>query len=623
MFKKIFNNQSGISLVEVMVAAGISSVIALSTMKISTNSQKAMRKATVDADVSSYFNLTLRGQLSSNDACMALVGPTLNNKAANSAWHSISGGTLAFSAYDGGRDLSVGGDLPGFEQEFQVTALDVQRNSENNCRLRVGLKRKNTENRRGNKLGAKDRFRFVDVACGYDSSDNIQFCSSTDSADGGNSPWDRKLDPTPNGEHWVEYSQSNFPSAIIGAGNGSTPISKLTITNSVSGQAFKSGVDGIGLLNGNGIKWNASPLTSSNGVGITGDASAECINLFANTSSSATALRACASMVYLDKSTEVAGSLASSGNIQSGGNISASGQVAGATLSISGAASTGALTASSVTSPGAIQGASVRATGQLRGSTLQIDSTGTVSGALSSGSLSTGAVTAGAITASSLSTTGNVTVGGTLRANNISSVSGNINVASTIGSRLTVANTVDANYISAPGITAGNIYANSTSVFQGQVFMNSNLTVQGTFSNPSDRRLKDDIKETDLGLEFINSLKPVRYVYKKDKSDNPMYRIGLIAQDIQASIKKHSKDLKDKKSDIVIDNEMTGFLSVSYQSLISPIINAVKELFSQNKKQDKEIAQLKAENELLKSALCSKHENEFKFCDSRGVASEK
>ena len=45
--------------------------------------------------------------------------------------------------------------------------------------------------------------------------------------------------------------------------------------------------------------------------------------------------------------------------------------------------------------------------------------------------------------------------------------------------------------------------------------------------NTSDERLKKDIQDSDLGLDFINKLRPVSYKFKKDKQDKKL-KYGII-----------------------------------------------------------------------------------------------
>ena len=88
--------------------------------------------------------------------------------------------------------------------------------------------------------------------------------------------------------------------------------------------------------------------------------------------------------------------------------------------------------------------------------------------------------------------------------------------------------------------------------------------------NTSDETLKENIKECDLGIDFIDSLKPKSYNLKDLKEDNDAYgkkRYGLIAQDILQT------ELKDS-----VFGKKDGEYGLSYNDLIAPMIKAIQEL---------------------------------------------
>jgi len=82
----------------------------------------------------------------------------------------------------------------------------------------------------------------------------------------------------------------------------------------------------------------------------------------------------------------------------------------------------------------------------------------------------------------------------------------------------------------------------------------------------SDRRLKENIQPETLGLNFVNSLKPVTYnmIGNKRKSH------GFIAQDVESLINNNNDSLK-------IENEQ-GVKGVDYISLIAPLVKSIQEL---------------------------------------------
>lgn len=103
----------------------------------------------------------------------------------------------------------------------------------------------------------------------------------------------------------------------------------------------------------------------------------------------------------------------------------------------------------------------------------------------------------------------------------------------------------------------------------------SDYRFQGLFTvqppnSLSDLKYKENVLPTNLGLDFINSLSPVKYNFKNDK-DKTVHH-GLIAQEIEEIFKE--KNIKD--SGIVQkDGEDYG---LRYEELIPVLIKAVQEL---------------------------------------------
>lgn len=111
----------------------------------------------------------------------------------------------------------------------------------------------------------------------------------------------------------------------------------------------------------------------------------------------------------------------------------------------------------------------------------------------------------------------------------------------------------------------------------------------GAIIGTSDVRTKTDIKDTDLGLNFINNLRPVSFIYDKEE-----YRIhgdatvgetktrvkftrrhhGLIAQEVRALIDP------DKFAGWVLEdkNDPNSEQGLRYDEFIAPLIKAVQEL---------------------------------------------
>ncbi len=103
---------------------------------------------------------------------------------------------------------------------------------------------------------------------------------------------------------------------------------------------------------------------------------------------------------------------------------------------------------------------------------------------------------------------------------------------------------------------------------------NTDITYAGIqvgWTITSDLRLKDNIKNSPLGLNFISRLRPVSYYRKNDEKQKTEF--GLIAQEVEEVLKSEG-----------IDN--TGMLTITddgeyqlrYNDLIAPMIKAIQEL---------------------------------------------
>lgn len=101
--------------------------------------------------------------------------------------------------------------------------------------------------------------------------------------------------------------------------------------------------------------------------------------------------------------------------------------------------------------------------------------------------------------------------------------------------------------------------------------------------NASDRRVKENITDTKIGLDFVNHLKPVDFTYINGKQRHH----GFIAQDI-ASLKDTFYGLHNSKEDGGED-----LYSIAYTDLIAPIVKSVQELSAQVKQLQKENKELR------------------------------
>lgn len=130
-------------------------------------------------------------------------------------------------------------------------------------------------------------------------------------------------------------------------------------------------------------------------------------------------------------------------------------------------------------------------------------------------------------------------------------------------------------------------YAQVTGNNQVQLGDSSTTTyAYGSVQNRSDARDKADIRDTQLGLAFISSLRPVdfRWDYREDydwaskdgSKKRSRYHHGLIAQEVKQTLDAMGVDFGGYQ-----DHSLNGgkdVLSIGYAELIGPLIKAVQEL---------------------------------------------
>jgi hypothetical protein len=114
----------------------------------------------------------------------------------------------------------------------------------------------------------------------------------------------------------------------------------------------------------------------------------------------------------------------------------------------------------------------------------------------------------------------------------------------------------------------------------GAITIPGNLTVSGTFSNPSDARLKENVRPIEHALDDIERLRGVRFTWKKDGKRS----VGVIAQDVE------------KVYPELVVTAPDGIKSVDYGKLAGVLIESTKELRAEN-------VGLRAQNEALAARL--------------------
>ena len=214
--------------------------------------------------------------------------------------------------------------------------------------------------------------------------------------------------------------------------------------------------------------------------------------------------------------------------------------------------------------------------------------------------------TGGSNTASGSSSLYANTTGGSNTASGSSSLyantTGNFNVA--IGNSALSSVTTGSNNI---GI--GNNAQVPTATASNQVCIGNALItyagIQVAWTITSDRRLKTDIKKSELGLGFIKKLNPVSYTRMNDSAKKTEY--GFIAQEVEETL----KNLGLSNTGMVSKDDK-GMYSVRYNDLFAPMVKALQEqqgiieadkakiktLEEENRRQKEDVKQQKEVNKL-------------------------
>jgi hypothetical protein len=184
----------------------------------------------------------------------------------------------------------------------------------------------------------------------------------------------------------------------------------------------------------------------------------------------------------------------------------------------------------------------------------------------------------------------------------------------------------NVNSVTATGNNYG-VYSNvSNGVNNYAGYFNGDVTITGTLVQPSDRKLKREIKPLVSALDKINQLSPVTYYYNSNSTINLPSRLqyGFIAQELEGVFpelvvnqtidappadapkegKSGIKELDDNlnvstpnsKKRTVVTNQKEEFKGINYTGLISILTEGIKE-------QQAQIKELKVKNEALEKRL--------------------
>jgi hypothetical protein len=152
---------------------------------------------------------------------------------------------------------------------------------------------------------------------------------------------------------------------------------------------------------------------------------------------------------------------------------------------------------------------------------------------------------------------------------------------------------------------------NTYSLGDGALRFTAVYAVNGAIQT-SDARQKKDIQNSDLGLDFINKLRPVSYHWNNGADTDLHY--GLIAQETEKAITEAKTQAGTQAGSlepaIVVHDPVTDRYGLKYAEFIAPIVKALQELYNKilgienhQSAQDRDLAALKAENAELKAEL--------------------
>ena len=184
--------------------------------------------------------------------------------------------------------------------------------------------------------------------------------------------------------------------------------------------------------------------------------------------------------------------------------------------------------------------------------------------------------------------TGALDVVGSMRINNSTLVT-NLNAdlldnfQGSTYTRTFATNSGDANPSSSRIVLNGNSATGIPGAFVGTSGSGDTVIFTVQTTSPSDVRLKQEIQDTDLGLEFVNKLRPVSYKLKADPKQQKGY--GFIADEVEDLIGLDSSLIYHEPDWQVGDQK--GFKVIHYPSYIAVLTKAIQELSA-------EVAALKA-----------------------------
>ena len=165
-------------------------------------------------------------------------------------------------------------------------------------------------------------------------------------------------------------------------------------------------------------------------------------------------------------------------------------------------------------------------------------------------------------------------------------------IANLVGNTGSAAVTLDANGVSTNNDVniLGSTTTGITNAYVKTTGSGNTLTLSMQTTSPSDRRVKHEIEDIGLGLDFISKLRPVSYRLIADPKQQQGF--GFIADEVEGLIGLGSSLVYEEPEYQVGD--ITGIKTIHYPSYVAVLVKAVQELSSQVQTLQEEVAALKA-----------------------------
>ncbi|MEP7129102.1 MAG: tail fiber domain-containing protein, partial [Chitinophagales bacterium] len=180
-----------------------------------------------------------------------------------------------------------------------------------------------------------------------------------------------------------------------------------------------------------------------------------------------------------------------------------------------------------------------------------------------------------------------------------------------------------ANLTNATAIGCGTIVNASDKMQLGST--TATIATTGSYSVVSDGRFKDDVKENDApGLDFINNLRPVSYLFnyknyddfvKKDmdvskiKTDDAyqqqliekgkVRQVGFIAQEVEKTVKDNGYTFNG----VYVPQNDNDNYAIDYSKFVVPLVKSVQELSKQNGDLETQNAEMKSQLATMQSQI--------------------